>query len=64
MLDNGQRRLLNMLANGTAIVEMADGLGYSEHTIYRTLDRLYSALSVTDRIQGVRKAATKRLLDD
>ena len=63
MLDDGQRQLLNMLANGTAIVEMAASLGYSERTIYRALDRLYSALGVADRTQAVRKAVTEGLLD-
>ena len=42
---------------------MAASLGYSERTIYRTLDRLYIALGVTDRTQAVRKAATEGLLD-
>lgn len=62
-LDDGQRRLLNMLANGTAIVDMAADLGYSERTIYRALDHLYRALGVADRTQAVRKAATEGLLD-
>ncbi|MCY4664378.1 MAG: hypothetical protein OXC00_06920 [Acidimicrobiaceae bacterium] len=44
-------------------MEMAASLGYSERTIYRTLDRLYIALGVTDRTQAVRKAATEGLLD-
>lgn len=64
MLDNSQRRLLNMLAGGTAIVDMAEDLGYSERTIYRALDRLYAALGVADRLQSVRKATTESLLED
>ena len=63
-LDDGQRRLLNMLANGTAIVDMAADLGYSERTIYRALDHLYRVLGVADRLQAVRKAATEGLLND
>lgn len=63
MLDNSQRRLLNMLAGGTAIVDMAEDLGYSERTIYRALDRLYAALGVADRLQAVRKATTENLLE-
>ena len=63
MLDNSQRRLLNMLAGGTAIVDMAEDLGYSERTIYRALDRLYVALGVADRLQAVRKATTESLLE-
>ena len=61
-LDDGQRKLLNKVADGTPIVDMAADLGYSERTIYRALDRLYSALGVADRLQAVRKAATEGLL--
>ena len=63
MLDDPQRRLLNMLAAGVPIANMAADLGYSERTIYRALDRLYRALGVVDRVQAVRKAATEGLLD-
>ncbi len=63
MIDDGQRRLLNLLAGGTAIVDMAGSLGYSERTIYRALNRLYRTLGVADRIHAVRKAATEGLLD-
>lgn len=62
-LDDVQRKLLNKLADGVPIIDMAADLGYSERTIYRTLDRLYSALGVVDRLQAVRKAATEGLLD-
>ena len=62
-LDDGQRKLLNKLADGAPIVDMAADLGYSERTIYRALDRLYRMLGVTDRLQAVRKAATEGLLD-
>ena len=63
LLDDGQRKLLNKLADGTPIVDMAADLGYSERTIYRALDRLYRALGVAGRLQAVRKAATDGLLD-
>ena len=63
MLDDGQRRLLDRLAGGAAIVDMAADLGYSERTIYRALDRLYENLGVGDRLQAVRKAAAEGLLD-
>ena len=64
MLDDGQLRLLNRLAGGAAIVDMAADLGYSERTIYRALDRLYEALGVRDRLQAVRKAAAEGLLEE
>ena len=63
-LDDVQRKLLNKLADGAPIVEMAAELGYSERTIYRTLDRLYSALGVADRTHAIRKAAAEGLLED
>lgn len=63
MLDDAQRRMLNMLADGAAVVDMAVDLGYSERTIYRALDRLYRTLGVADRLQAVRKAATEGLLE-
>ena len=63
-LDATQCKLLNMLAEGTSVADMASVLAYSERSIYRALDRLYRQLGVAGRIQAVRKAATSGLLKD
>jgi DNA-binding CsgD family transcriptional regulator len=64
ILDDQQHELLNKLAGGAAIVDIAADLGYSERTIYRNLRRLYRALGVADRMQAVHKVAAEGGLDD
>ena len=62
-LDEPQLRLLKGVASGTAIVDLADELGYSRSSMYRELSKLWKALGVDDRAQAVRKAAAEGLLD-
>ena len=62
-LEDEQRRLLNAVASGTAIADVAADLGYSRRSIYRELSKLWEALGVTDRAQAIRKAFDEGLLD-
>lgn len=63
VLGDEQRRLLRGVASGTAIVDLAEELGYSRRSMYRELSKLWKALGVPDRVQGLRKAAAEGLLD-
>ena len=62
-LDDNQRRLLQGVASGTPIVDLAAALGYSRSSLYRELSKLWKALGVSDRAHAIRKAAEKGLLD-
>ena len=62
-LDDAQRQLLNAVASGAAIVELAAEFGYSRSSMYRELSKLWRALGVTDRVHAIRKAAEEGLLD-
>ena len=63
VLDDAQRRLLQRVAEGAAIAELADEFGYSRRTVHRELARLWEALGVHDRVQAMCKAAAEGLLD-
>ena len=63
VLGDEQRRLLRGVASGTAIVDLAEELGYSRRSMYRELSKLWQALGVPDRAHGLRKAAAEGLLD-
>ena len=62
-LDDAQRRLLEGVASGAAIVDLADELGYSRSSMYRELSKLWKTLGVSDRGEATRKAAAEGLLD-
>ena len=62
-LDAEQRRLLNRVASGVHIVDLAEELGYSRSSIYRELSKLWKALGVSDRAHAISKAASEGLLD-
>ena len=62
-LDEPQLRLLKGVASGTAVVDLADELGYSRSSLYRELSKLWKALGVDERAQAVRKAAAEGLLE-
>ena len=62
-LEDAERHMLNRLNAGTAIVDMAAELGYSERSMYRSLARLWDKLGVPDRKEGIRRAAEGGLLD-
>ena len=62
-LDDAQRRLLEGVASGAAIVDLADELGYSRSSMYRELSKLWKALGVSDRGEAMRKAVAEGLLD-
>ncbi len=62
-LEDAERHMLNRLNAGTAIVDMAAELGYSERSMYRSLARLWEKLGVPDRKEGIRRAVEGGLLD-
>ena len=62
-LDEEHLRLLRAVASGAAIADLAVEFGYSRRSMYRELAKLWRALGVSGRVQGVRKAAAKGLLD-
>jgi hypothetical protein len=62
-LDGDQQRLLQGVASGVPIVDLAEEFGYSRSSLYRELSRLWSALGVSDRAHAIRKAAEEGLLD-
>ncbi len=62
-LDDVERQMLIQLNAGTAIVDMAADLGYSERSMYRLLAQLWHKLGVPDRKEGIRRAAEGGLLD-
>ena len=63
VLGDDQRRLLRGVASGTAIIDLAEELGYSRRSMYRELSKLWQALGVPDRVHGLRKAEAEGLLD-
>ena len=62
-LDGDQQRLLQGVASGTPIIDLAAEYGYSRSSLYRELSRLWRALGVKDRAHAIRKAAEEGLLD-
>ena len=63
VLNGDQQRLLQGVAAGTAIVDLAEQFGYSRSSIYRELSKLWKALGVSDRAHAIRKATEEGLLD-
>lgn len=63
VLDEGQQQLLQGVASGTPIIDLAAEFGYSRSSMYRELSKLWRALGVSGRVQGVRRAAAEGLLD-
>ncbi len=62
LLNAEQHRLLERVASGTPIDEMAREFGYSRRSMFRHLHNLWETLGVGDRTQGLRKAVTEGLL--
>lgn len=62
-LNGDQRRLLQGVASGTPIVDLATEFGYSRSSMYRELSKLWKTLDVSDRAHAIRKAAEEGLLD-
>lgn len=60
--DERELKLLNGLANGETIADLATEMGYSERSIYRALANLWKKLGVPGRKQGVQEAARSGLL--
>ena len=63
MLDDRERLMLKRLVAGTAMVDLAAEMNYSERSIYRSLTKLWEKLGVPNREGGVHKAVSEGLLD-
>ena len=63
MLADDQRILLEKVASGMQIVDIAVELSYSERSIYRELAKLWKVLGVQDRVEGLRKATSQGWID-
>lgn len=62
-LDGVQQRLLQRVASGASIIDLAAEFGYSRSSMYRELSKLWKTLGVSDRAHAIRKAAEEGLLD-
>ena len=62
-LDASERRMLEKLASGAVIADVAAELGYSERSMYRELAKLWGKLGVSGRAAAVRKATAEGLID-
>lgn len=62
-LGDHERRLLEMVASGMEVTEMAVELHYSPRSMYRKLKKLWKTLGVPDRTEGLHKAVEEGLID-
>ena len=62
-LEASERLMLERLASGAAIADVAAELGYSERSMYRELSKLWDKLGVSGRTAAVRKATAEGLID-
>ena len=62
-LEASERLMLERLASGAAIADVAAELGYSERSMYRELSKLWDKLGVSGRAAGVHKATAEGLID-
>ena len=62
-LSERARHLLELVAAGRQIVDIAGELHYSERTIYRRMAELWRHLGVPNRAAGLQMAASEGLID-
>ena len=62
-LEVSERLMLERLASGAAIADVASEMGYSERSMYRELAKLWDKLGVSGRAAGVHKATAEGLID-
>ena len=62
-LKTAERLMLERLASGAAIADVASEMGYSERSMYRELSKLWGKLGVSGRAAGVHKAIAEGLID-
>ena len=61
-LETSEQMMLERLASGAAIADVAAEMGYSERSMYRQLSKLWDKLGVSGRAAGVRKATAEGLI--
>ncbi len=62
-LEVSERLMLEKLASGAAIADVASEMGYSERSMYRELSKLWNKLGVSGRAAAVHKATAEGLID-
>ena len=62
-LEASERLMLERLASGAAIADVAAEMGYSERSMYRELSKLWDKLGVSGRAAAVHKATAEGLID-
>ena len=62
-LEPSERLMLERLASGAAIADVASEMGLSERSMYRELAKLWDKLGVSGRAAGVHKATAEGLID-
>lgn len=62
-LDASERLMLERLASGVPIADVASEMGYSERSMYRELSKLWDKLGVSGRAAGLHKATAEGLID-
>ena len=62
-LETSERLMLQRLASGASIADVASEMGYSERSMYRQLSKLWDKLGVSGRAAGVHKATAEGLID-
>ena len=62
-LDASELLMLERLASGAAIADVASEMGYSQRSMYRELSKLWDKLGVSGRAAGVHKATAEGLID-
>lgn len=62
-LGASERLMLQRLASGAPIADVASEMGYSERSMYRELSKLWDKLGVSGRAAGLHKATTEGLID-
>lgn len=61
VLSQAERHLLQRVAAGVRIVDLAAELGYSRRSMFRELRKLWTKLGVADRSEGIAKAGREGL---
>ncbi|MCY4663656.1 MAG: LuxR C-terminal-related transcriptional regulator [Acidimicrobiaceae bacterium] len=62
-LQTAELQMLERLASGASIADVASEMGYSERSMYRELSKLWDKLGVSGRAAGVHKATAEGLID-
>ena len=62
-LEASEQLMLQRLASGAPIADVASEMGYSQRSMYRELSKLWDKLGVSGRAAGLHKATAEGLID-